>query len=140
MSHVLKAHSDAVLDLLDGPSKPGPITICREGYVPSGVTPPYIVPYLSNARPPGDPGNTLNGDSGVIRFRAILHCVGGNADASIAVAQWAETALLDITPVIAGRSCGRIRQESALDPERDESTGRLVFDSTVVYRLRTMPT
>jgi len=52
------------------------------------------------------------------------------------VAERVRTQLLDVRPVVAGLATGLLRLEQSLPPARDESTGVLVMDAVVVYRLR----
>lgn len=138
MSTVLQDHADAHLALLNGGAKPAAITIC-DGYVPPNVVPPYALVYFSFARPNGAPANDLAGASEALVTMTTAHCVGADAIAARAVSQWVETALLDVRPSITGRSCGLIRQDSAQQPIRDESTGVLVMDAIQTYRLVTAP-
>jgi hypothetical protein len=117
-----------------------PALTVYDGAVPS-PTPdvsahPWVLVYTTVSRPTGDPDNPLNGRSGVWVARWILHCVGGNAVAARAVAQRARTQLLDVRPVIAGLSCGLIRWDESLPPQRDETTGVLVMDAVETYSLR----
>lgn len=112
------------------------LTVC-DGYVPDGTARPYVLAYTSLSRPSDDPDNAADGQTRVWQVRWIFHCVADNADAARAVAQRVRTALLDVRPTVAGLSCGLIRMEGdSLPPERDESTGDLVMDAVVTYRLR----
>lgn len=113
--------------------------VTYDGAVPSNPTPspPYCVVYTTMSRPSDDPDNALDGRSGVWVVRWIVHCVGANAEASRAVAQRVRTQLLDVHPTVVGLSCQRIRMDGdASPPQRDETTGSLVMDSIVTYRLR----
>lgn len=135
---VFEDHRSALMALLNGGAKPAAIAIYNEK-VPTAAVPPYVRVYFSANRPPGAEGNALDGTSKTLTFRAICHCVGGNDTAALTVAQWVETALLDIRPTVTGRSSGLIRQDAALDPAPDESTGTLVVDAVQTYRLTTEP-
>ena len=135
---IFEDHRSAFMALLNGAGKPAAIGIYNDK-IPTTVVPPYVRVYFSANRPPGADGNALDGTSKTLMFRAICHCVGGNDTAALAVAQWVETALLDVRPTVAGRSSGLIRQDSALDPNPDESTGQLVVDVIQTYRLTTEP-
>jgi hypothetical protein len=108
-----------------------------DGVVPPGAGRPYVLVYTTLSRPSEDPDNAGDGRSRVWQARWICHCVGDNAAAARAVAQRVRTQLLDVRPTVSGLSCGLIRMEGdALPPERDETTGVPVMDSTVTYRLR----
>lgn len=121
-----------VLGLL--PSAP-PITVCPDGFVPNGTLRPYVLVYSSVGRPPDVPSNAADGLSRTLTARFIAHCAGETAASARAVAAYVHTFWLDVRPVVAGLTCGLIRQESYQDPVRDESTGTLVMDSICTYTL-----
>lgn len=135
----IQNHADAFLNLLRAVTTPAPALVVHDGAVPNGATAPYVLVYLATTRPAGGQGNAIDGTSKELTVRAICHCVGGDQIAARAVAARVEGALLDVRPTIPGRSCGLIRQESALDPVRDEGTGTLVMDMVAIYRLTTQP-
>jgi hypothetical protein len=109
--------------------------------VPHRTAPPYVSVHVTFGRALGpDPVNpTLDMRSGRATARAYCHCVGRDDVGARAVAQLVEAALLDVRPTIAGRTCFPIRFESAEPPRSDESTGLLVANLTVVYRLDSVP-
>lgn len=109
-----------------------------DGTVPNPTpSPPYCVVYTTVNRPSEDLDNSGDGRSRVWSAAWIVHAVGGNAAAARAVAQRVRTALLDVTPVIAGLSCGRIRMDpDSPPPEKDETTGAVVMDAVSTYRLK----
>lgn len=109
-----------------------------DGQVPNPTpAPPYCVVYTTVNRPSDDPDNAADGLSRVWSAAWIVHAVGGNAIAARAVQQRVRTALLDVRPVIAGLSCGRIRMDpDSPPPQRDETTGVVVMDAVSTYRLR----
>jgi hypothetical protein len=124
---------DAVLTLLTNDTG---LTVF-DGVVPTPTPPrPYVLVYTHLDRPSEDPDNALNGKSGVWVPRFICHCVGNTAAAARGVAERVRTQLLDVRPVVAGLATGLLRLEQSLPPARDESTGVLVMDAVVVYRLR----
>lgn len=133
-----QAHANAALALLDADNVP-PALVVLDGFVPAATVPPYVLVYTHVEYLPEGAGNAIDGTSKTAVARFYCHCVGGNAIAARAVAQRVRAALLDIRPTIAGRVCGLIREEQALPPDRDESTGDLVMDAVRVYRLRTDP-
>lgn len=106
--------------------------------VPNASRPPYVLVYTLIDRPDEDEDRAMDGRSSVWVVRWICHCVGSGADASAAraVAQRVRTQLLDVQPTVPGLACGRIRSEASLPPDRDESTGRLVMDAVLTFRLR----
>jgi hypothetical protein len=130
-------HADAILGLLRADAMLGTARVF-DGVVPSPTpAPPYVLVYMHMVSLAEAPGNALAGLSTEVTLRAICHCVGGDAVAARAMAQRVRGALLDVRPVIAGRSCGLIRQESSQPPVPDESTGVVVYDSIDTYRLTT---
>lgn len=130
---------DVGLNLLRADLGP-PALVVIDGPVPAGtsVDAGYVVVYTAISRPSEDPDNPFSGRTAVWVARWICHCVGGTAKASRAVAQRVRTALLDVQPVIAGFSgVGLIRMEGDMTPPQpDETTGQVVMDSVVTYRLR----
>lgn len=108
-----------------------------DGAVPNGTARPYVLVYTTLSRPSDDLDNAADGRTRVWVARWICHCVGDNAAAARGVAQRVRTQLLDVQPTVAGLSCGLIRMEAdEQPPQRDESTGVLVMDAVVTYRLR----
>ena len=136
MSNILADHRTAVVDLLTAG-----VDTFFDGAVPSNPppSPPYVVGYVHIESLPGVDGNTLSGVSATVTTRVICHCVGSDAVGSMAMAWQARSALLDVTPAVAGRSCAQILQESSAPPARDETTGSLVMDQVDVYRFNTYP-
>lgn len=109
------------------------------GFVPQRTEPPYILVYFAFERFPDAPGNNLDGNARAMTMRAIVHCVGGNQDAAEAVADHVEGAVLNKTLEVNGWSTGKVRQDSALNPVRDESTGPVVMDAVQTYRVASHP-
>jgi hypothetical protein len=104
-----------------------------DGAVPVGQAPPYVLVYSTVGRPAYHQDSSLRNESSRFMPRWYCHCVGANAIASRAVAQRVRTALLDVTPVVAGLTVGPIRQFEDDPPTRDETTGTLVMDAVQVY-------
>lgn len=118
----------------DGLSPP---LVVYDGVVPSpDPGPPYVLIYTTVDRPSEDVDNAADNRSRVWVARWICHCVGGTPVTARAVAQRVRTQLLDARPVIAGLTCGMVRQEQIELPRRDEKTGALVMDAVEIYRLR----
>jgi len=136
------AHIDAVLNLLRADAS---LTVYpdAEGFVPleRDRADHYVVVYTSIERPPGIAGasNKLTGRSDTWIARYYCHCVGPNEYSAAAVAGRVRVALLDVTPVMAGRTPTPIRQDGDQPPTRDDSTGGPIYDRVVIYRLRTSP-
>lgn len=140
MTGGVQDHADAILGLLrDVPDLtvyPTPesdsVTV-----VPAGAQPPYAAVHLSQGYTTGPSGTDFRSSRAIVR--AYCHCVGGNAIAARAVAQMVTDALLDVTPDVPARVSFPIRFESDAPPRDDESTGVLVVDHTLVFRLETLP-
>lgn len=137
----VEAHAAVYLDLLNGGGKPAAITVC-DGEVEQGILPPYLLVYTSLRVPGADvepDKSNLNFDSLAVRSQAICHSVGGSAAASRQIATWARTALLDVRPTVASRTCAPIRWVDGQDIDRDEETGEPVFDLVDVYEFGSSP-
>jgi hypothetical protein len=104
--------------------------------VPSVASPPYVAAHFAAERPSG---GRLDMRSTRMVVRGYLHCVGASDIAARVVSGKVAAVLLDVRPVIAGRSCAPIRHETSREPRNDESTGALVATLTEVYRLETLP-
>jgi hypothetical protein len=134
---VIDEHAAAVLALLA--AAPGPPALnVHDGKVPPG-TDPAIKPYVLTYFDAGNPDLTFVGRSHTFQLGATCHSVGATARAARMVADRVRSALLDITPTVAGRKCYPIRWDSGVPPQRDESTGASVFSQVDVYILRSVP-
>jgi hypothetical protein len=131
---VFAEHKAAVLALLD----PDPIVAIYDGVVPKDVnagTNPYWVAYFFG----GYPDLKFQGTIYTFRLRIVLHCVGGNGQATAIVSDRGAGLLLDVTPTVSGRSCYPIRWEDSQPPQRDETTGSTVMDQIDQYVLDSIP-
>lgn len=133
-----QAHAEAVLALLRAVPAltvyPEPDSVTQ---VPDGAEPPYVSVWVSTRY---DASPTLDAASSRAVTTITAHCVGANQIAARAVAQQVSRALLDVRPVIPGRTSYPIRQEPIDQPPRvDESTGVQVVDLVQQYRLETLP-
>jgi hypothetical protein len=132
-----RLHFDAALTLLRADAGPPALVVYPD---PEGLTPTipadqYVRVYCHIDRPPDTNSNSLAGISQTLTTRWICHCVGLNEYASLATAMRVRAALLDQRVTIAGRNPGLIRQEQSNPPAKDDSTGRTVIDTVVVYRM-----
>jgi hypothetical protein len=135
-------HAAAVLGLLDADDGPPPLVV-KDGFVPAGTAPPYVLVYfvIDSPEASADFGGTsdMNYTSRRVDCFAYCHSVGANAAAARAVAARVRNALLDVLPAVTGRLAFPIRLTESQPPVRDETTGSLVMDQVDVYRLSTIP-
>lgn len=109
-----------------------------DGKVDDGTDPranPYVVVYFDS----GDPEFDFEANAWRFEMTATCHCVGGNAQAARQMADLARAALVAVRPTVSGRSCFPISREPGTPPQRDESTGVLVFDQIDTYTLASLP-
>jgi hypothetical protein len=112
------------------------LTVSRafDGVVPSPTPdPPWVLTYVTVSWPRDGIGTALTAQQVTVTATATCHCVGLNAAAARAVGMQVRSSLLNLKPVIAGRSCTPVKQDESLAPDRDESTGRLVMDQVQVF-------
>jgi hypothetical protein len=113
-----------------------------DGKVPDTTALPYLLLYFTMTTPGGEVAPDavdLTFNSDVILLNIYAHNVAGSAAAARNVQAKTRTALLNVRPVVAGRVCHPIRQIDDAPATKDESTGKLIFDLTDVYRLRSVP-
>lgn len=111
----------------------------QDGKVANDTPRPYVRVHGNTAWPEGADSDALDDVSRTIIVRWYLHCVGETRESASAMAQRARTQLLDKLLALAGyptMAFTRIKQESALEPSLDESTGVPVFDAVCVYKTR----
>jgi hypothetical protein len=109
-----------------------------DGKVDDGTDPrtnPYVLVYFDSS----DPEFDKEANAWRFELTATVHCVGGNAQAARQMADLTRTAWLAVRPTVSGRSCFPITRETGTPPQRDESTGVLVFDQIDTYTLRSLP-
>lgn len=132
----LAEHADALFALL---LTSAPDLTVYDGHVPTSPTYPYAVLYLgwdserTSLCPAAD---KFNG-------RARITSVGANAAAARIVARRIATAIKDVTPTIAGRTCWPIEHDFGLPPVEDrdvhlEGTGYVVY-AVDEYRTSSVP-
>lgn len=136
---MIDSHAAAILALLDTDNANPPLVVL-DGINTDPVTrkslgPPYVLAYFDA----GWNDLSFRGRSHTFSLGITCHSVGGSARAARIVHDRVEAALLDVAPVVAGRSCYPIRWESGTPASRDESTGTPVFDQVDVYVLRSLP-
>lgn len=95
--------------------------------------PPYTLLYISVSWPRDAIGTSLTAQQVTITATANVHCAGLTPAAARAVQMQVRSTLLNLRPVIAGRSCSPIKQDDSQVPVRDETTGRPVYDAVSAY-------
>lgn len=133
-----KEHAQVMLDLAAGPGLGTTLTVL-DGANPDNVPPPYVLVYFVDSDPEDTDSRSVEDAPGRFVVRGYFHLVGETAAATRALGDKLRARLLGVTPTIAGRSCFPIRREDSTQPQRDESTGRLVMDRVDVYRLASEP-
>lgn len=112
----------------------------QDGKVADGTEWPYVLAYGWTSRPEEADSNALDGLSRTIWGRWYLHCVGDTRESASAMAQRAQTQMLDQQLTLPSHptvAFGLIKEESAQQPTPpDETTGDAVFDAFVVYKVR----
>jgi hypothetical protein len=114
------------------------LTAVFDGVVPNPTpNPPFVLIYTRVGWPRDGVGTSLAGTQVTITTTYTCHCVGLTPAAARAVQMQVRSSLLNARPVIAGRNCSPIKQVDAQDPDRDESTGRLVMDAISIFDFTT---
>lgn len=134
---VLQDHADAVLGLLRADT----LLTVYDGAA-TGTADHYVLVYTFRQLPSGllTPDKTsLTGSSTTVDMRFYCHCVGSDSVAARAVQARVQTALLDVTPAVAGRTCFPIRWLEGQQAQRNEETLALLVDSVDVYGLTSVP-
>lgn len=125
-----ETHARIALDILEADANQ-PV---YEGNTPDNVAVPYVLVYTHVSWPGnGSEGQTLEHKTNQCNTRWIVHCAGETDQAARALSNRVRQLLVNVRPVIAGRSCSLIQQESSLNPVRDERTGVLVMDVVADY-------
>lgn len=127
-----RQHVSAVLQLLgqvDGLN-------VFDAWVPPTPAVPYAVVYP-------DPGTGVSTALAPVSDRVEtvfqITCVGLTRDQAMWAAEKVSTALLDAVPVITGRACGSIGQESAQNVLRDDKVKPEAFYTVTTWRLYSVP-
>lgn len=136
------AHAEAFMALLrDNPNltvfpvedgEPGTL----QGMVPPGMSPPYAAVHIA-----GGPavGETKDHTSSRMVQYAYVHCAAQSRTGCLAVADEVDASVLDVRPVIAGRSSFPIRFEDSRAPGLDETVTPPVWSTVRVYRQESIP-
>ncbi len=117
------------------------VPVFDAGEVPVGQLAPYLVLWTVTTRPDGTALNML---SDIAKTRAIWHCVAKNVVGVQALAGLLSRALLDVVPVIDGRTCwpildgGANQQPQTDDHSLDPGAAKLVT-LAVEYVLQSVP-
>ena len=108
----------------------------EDGAVPTGTEPPYRVVYTSVSTP-----EAIGMEDVVDRVTctAIVHNVGGSAEAARVIADRTAAALIGLRPTVAGRDCARVRLVDAQPQRRDESAIAVTITQTDVYQYTSLP-
>lgn len=140
MTHVEQLHADAILTRLAAALPVTPALVVYDGKTPddpAALASEYVLVYMYTTRPDG---TALTNASDRAVTRVMCHCVGADARAARAVCGRVTSALLDVVPLITGRTCYPIRDDGAPQPPRpDNTTGALVMDQVITYRLESLP-
>ncbi len=132
MSDLLdETHAQQGLALLI--ANPNLAAVYQGSVVDPTPNPPYVVVYTRVAWPRDGIGTALDSVQKTITTTYTCHCVGLTESAARAVGMQVRSSLLNAKPVISGRSCTPIKQDDALDADRDDTTGRTVFDAIAIY-------
>jgi hypothetical protein len=142
MSDLLdKAHADAVLALLTGALNPA--IAVYDGKVrdptPNVATNPWVLVYFDPGWPVDGAANSLDGTAVTYRLTFFTHSIAASAPSARAVAGQVRAALLNVRPVISGRSCWPIRWDDGTPASLDETLGFPVMDKVDVWKLQTAP-
>ncbi len=129
---MIRAHTAAVKALLVA-ALPGttPVYVSR-----ASGSPPYVVLH-----PDSGAGSTSKLDYGTDQRTWLFttHAVGTTTDQAQLVAQSVWTALLDVTPTIAGRVCHPIRNHQSPPVDVEDEGTAVVHLARDVWRLVTRP-
>jgi len=129
---VLDDHASAVLALLEA----APNLTVYDGSVPQNTAGSYVVAYFSADTERSD---RLTAQTTASLLRVTTHSVAPNPTAARRLADKVRTALLDVTPTVADWQSWPIRHDVGLPPQRDESTGKPVFDAIDAWTWQATP-
>lgn len=135
-------HANAILGLLHTALDPVPISVF-DGKVPD-PTPdvdahPWVLVYFDADWPIDGAANSLDGNAVTYVLKAWCHSTAGSGAGVRAIAGQVRAALLNVRPVITGRSVWPIRRYDGNPTGRDEALGTPVMSKVDVYELKTAP-
>lgn len=125
-----EAHAQVAFGLL---AANGNLLHVFDGVVADLTEPPYVLIYSRVAWPRDGIGTALTGTQVTITTTWTCHCVGLTPALARAVQMQVRSSLLNVRPVITGRNCSPIKQVDAMDPDRDNTTGRVVMDAISIF-------
>ncbi|PXY20880.1 tail completion protein gp17 [Prauserella muralis] len=136
---MIREHKAAVLALLA--DLPPPMTLYPDGEVPERPSFPYVV-FHTTAR--NRRAVKVTNDSDEFRLQFQLTCVGLGDDAAGIVADAVAARLIDARPVVAGRTCKRIKLDVTLpivtdSTYTDPDTGLHLSTARDSYLLESRP-
>lgn len=95
--------------------------------------PPYVLVYPVVAWTRDGVGVALDAVQDTITTTFTCHCVGLTPSAAVVVQMQVRSSLLNLRPVIAGRSCGPVKQDDVQPAARDESLSYPVYDAVSIF-------
>ena len=123
-------HGRVVLDILTNDANQ-PV---YNNAAPDNVTPPYLYVFSHIYWPGnGSDGQNFEMVTNQCQSRSFVHCVGETDESARALSNRVRQLLVNVKPVIAGRSCSLIQQESSNTPDKDERSGSTIFDAVASY-------
>lgn len=128
---MIRAHVTAVRALLTAAG----LTV-YDGKVPDGPAMPYVVVYADGGLAAPD---NLASVSTWRMWGFQTTAVGTTADQARLVAEKAQGALLDVTPTVSGRTCGRIQHDTSRDVQRDDDVVPPVMYAVDRWRFNSVP-
>jgi hypothetical protein len=129
---VIRAHVNAVKALLSAV----PNVTVYDAKVPDNATYPYVVVYADGGLASV---NNLAAASSWRDWRFQTTSVGTTPDQARLIAEKAQAALLDATPTVTGRSCGRIQHDVSRDIQRDDDVVPPVLYAVDRWRFSSVP-
>jgi hypothetical protein len=138
VSNILEDHAAAFLGLISGTG-----LTTYDSKVDDGAPAQYVLVYSMFETPDGllaPDALNLTLASTVLDISMYVHNVGSTPQSARATASRTRTAVLDVVPVVAGRTCFPIRWREGQPGHRNEEIpGAPVLDEVHVYGWRSLP-
>jgi hypothetical protein len=138
VSNILEDHAAAFLALISGTG-----LTTYDSKVDDGAPAQYVLVYSLFETPDGvlaSDALSLTLASTALDVSMYVHNIGVTAQSARATASRTRTAVLDVVPVVAGRTCFPIRWREGQPGRRNEEIpGAPVFDEVHVYGWRSLP-